>query len=202
MCIIAPAFFPGFHPSCAGVDCGCQTVVPVDVVPVDARWLVQAISLHGSGGIPVLTFIHTSHPPWRHANRVTAIADRLNTDFALIHKERKRANEVAAMTLVGSVEGKIAILVDDIADTCGTICMAADKLLEAGALEVHACLTHGRYRRRLTPSPQSRVQRHCLQWRGNARTKPPTSHIPRRPSRAHSRTQHHQVCSPVTPLTS
>ena len=48
-------------------------------------------------------------------------------DFALIHKERKRANEVEKMTLVGSVEGKVAILVDDMADTCGTICMAADK---------------------------------------------------------------------------
>lgn len=59
--------------------------------------------------------------------RVTSIADRLNVDFALIHKERKRANEVEKMTLVGSVEGKVAILVDDMADTCGTICMAADK---------------------------------------------------------------------------
>ena len=58
---------------------------------------------------------------------MTSIADRLNVDFALIHKERKRANEVEKMTLVGSVEGKVAILVDDMADTCGTICMAADK---------------------------------------------------------------------------
>lgn len=86
--------------------------------------------------------------------RVTSIADRLNVDFALIHKERKRANEVEKMTLVGNVEGKVrtrefryltrrtrvflhwmvmscfvqvAILVDDMADTCGTICLAADK---------------------------------------------------------------------------
>lgn len=58
---------------------------------------------------------------------MTSIADRLNVDFALIHKERKRANEVEKMTLVGNVEGKVAILVDDMADTCGTICMAADK---------------------------------------------------------------------------
>lgn len=64
---------------------------------------------------------------YSHISRVTSIADRLNVDFALIHKERKRANEVEKMTLVGSVEGKVAILVDDMADTCGTICMAADK---------------------------------------------------------------------------
>lgn len=59
--------------------------------------------------------------------RVTSIADRLNVDFALIHKERKKANEVAAMVLVGDVKDRVAILVDDMADTCGTICHAADK---------------------------------------------------------------------------
>ncbi|EFP09335.1 hypothetical protein CRE_25105 [Caenorhabditis remanei] len=47
------------------------------------------------------------------------------------------------MTLVGSVEGKVAILVDDMADTCGTICMAADKLVEAGAEKVYAFCVHG-----------------------------------------------------------
>lgn len=59
--------------------------------------------------------------------RVTSIADRLNVDFALIHKERKKANEVSSMVLVGDVKDKIAILVDDMADTCGTVCHAAEK---------------------------------------------------------------------------
>ncbi len=58
---------------------------------------------------------------------VTSIADRLNVDFALIHKERKRANEVERMVLVGDVKERVAILVDDMADTCGTIALAADK---------------------------------------------------------------------------
>ena len=48
-------------------------------------------------------------------------------EFALIHKERKRANEIDRMVLVGDVKGKVAILVDDMADTCGTICTAADR---------------------------------------------------------------------------
>jgi len=48
-------------------------------------------------------------------NSVTAIADQLNIDFALIHKERKRANEVDSMVLVGDVNQRIAILVDDMA---------------------------------------------------------------------------------------
>lgn len=58
---------------------------------------------------------------------VTSIADRLNVDFALIHKERKIANEVEKMTLVGDIKDKTAILVDDMADTCGTIVLAAEK---------------------------------------------------------------------------
>jgi ribose-phosphate pyrophosphokinase len=48
-------------------------------------------------------------------------------DFALIHKERKIANEVEKMTLVGDIKDKTAILVDDMADTCGTIVLAAEK---------------------------------------------------------------------------
>lgn len=48
-------------------------------------------------------------------------------EFALIHKERKKANEVDRMVLVGDVNNRVAILVDDMADTCGTICHAADK---------------------------------------------------------------------------
>lgn len=47
------------------------------------------------------------------------------------------------MVLVGDVKDRVAILVDDMADTCGTICHAAEKLLEAGATKVYAILTHG-----------------------------------------------------------
>lgn len=74
---------------------------------------------------------------------MTSIADKLNVDFALIHKERKKANEVSSMVLVGDARNKVAILVDDMADTCGTICHAAEKLLEAGALKIYAICTHG-----------------------------------------------------------
>ncbi|VDD74019.1 unnamed protein product [Mesocestoides corti] len=77
------------------------------------------------------------------AKRVTSLADQLNVEFALIHKERKRANEVDRMVLVGDVKGKVAILVDDMADTCGTICTAADRLTEAGATSIYAICTHG-----------------------------------------------------------
>lgn len=77
------------------------------------------------------------------AKRVTSIADRLNVEFALIHKERKKANEVASMVLVGDVKDKVAILVDDMVDTCGTLGLACQKLKDAGAKKVYAILTHG-----------------------------------------------------------
>lgn len=101
----------------------------------------------------VLKWIKDNISEWRNscivspdaggAKRVTSIADRLNIDFALIHKERQKANEVSSMVLVGDVKDKIAILVDDMADTCGTLCHAAEKLLEAGAVKVYAICTHG-----------------------------------------------------------
>lgn len=77
------------------------------------------------------------------AKRATSIADRLNVDFALFHKERKKANEVSRMVLVGSVRGKVAILVDDMADTCGTLGLAAKNLKDQGATAVFAFVTHG-----------------------------------------------------------
>lgn len=87
------------------------------------KWF-WSISLDGCQDIYSYTFIFYF---FTNLYRVTAIADRLNVDFALIHKERKKANEVASMVLVGDVKNKIAVLVDDMADTCGTVCHAAEK---------------------------------------------------------------------------
>jgi ribose-phosphate pyrophosphokinase len=71
------------------------------------------------------------------------MAASLDLDFALFHKERKKANEIARMVLVGNVEGKTAILIDDMADTCGTLALAAKHLLNGGAKSVVALVTHG-----------------------------------------------------------
>lgn len=77
------------------------------------------------------------------AKRATSMADRLDLPFALIHKERQRPNEVSRMTLVGNVDGKTAIIVDDMADTCGTLAKAAEALVKHGARDVVALVTHG-----------------------------------------------------------
>lgn len=75
--------------------------------------------------------------------RTRAFAKRLNAHLAIIDKRRERANECQAMNVIGDVKGKTAVLLDDMVDTAGTLCSAADMLMEAGALEVHACCSHG-----------------------------------------------------------
>lgn len=75
--------------------------------------------------------------------RAKQVADRLGVDLAIIHKERKRANEVDNMVLVGDVSGKMALLVDDMADTCGTMKLAAETLERNGATSVYAFCSHG-----------------------------------------------------------
>src|SRR6202522_1430274 len=74
--------------------------------------------------------------------RARAFARRLNATLAIIDKRRRRASEVAEMQLVGEVQDSIALLVDDMVDTAGTITEAAKVILAAGASEVWACATH------------------------------------------------------------
>lgn len=77
--------------------------------------------------------------------RAQSYAKRLQktADLAIIHKEREIPNKVARMKLIGDVQGKIALIVDDMADTCGTLARAAHLLVENGAREVYAAATHG-----------------------------------------------------------
>jgi ribose-phosphate pyrophosphokinase len=76
------------------------------------------------------------------SKRVREFAKILNSDMVICDKERKRANEVASMTVIGDVNGKHVVLVDDIVDTANTLCKAADLLTEKGALSVRAVCTH------------------------------------------------------------
>ena len=75
--------------------------------------------------------------------RARELAKRIGARLAIVDKRREQAGEVAEMTVIGDVEGRTCIIVDDICDTAGTLCKAADTLLEAGAREVHAYITHG-----------------------------------------------------------
>lgn len=89
--------------------------------------------------------------------RTRAFAKRLNCGLAIIDKRRDRPNECKSMSVIGDVTGKTAILHDDMVDTAGTLCGAAEMLLAAGAVEVDACCSHavlsGPAIDRLTRSP-------------------------------------------------
>lgn len=75
--------------------------------------------------------------------RARELAKRLSAPLSIVDKRREKAGEVAEMTVIGSVSGKKCIIVDDIVDTAGTLCKAAEVLVENGASEVHAYITHG-----------------------------------------------------------
>ncbi|MEK4563147.1 ribose-phosphate diphosphokinase [Alkalicoccobacillus gibsonii] len=74
--------------------------------------------------------------------RARKMADRLKAPIAIIDKRRPKPNVSEVMNIVGNIEGKTCIIIDDIIDTAGTITLAANALVEYGAKEVYACCTH------------------------------------------------------------
>jgi len=75
--------------------------------------------------------------------RARALASRLHVDMAIVDKRRPAPNVAKVMNIIGDVEGKHCILIDDIVDTAGTLCNAVEALLERGATRVSAYATHG-----------------------------------------------------------
>ena len=75
--------------------------------------------------------------------RARELAKRINAPLSIVDKRREKAGEIAEMTVIGDVKGKSCIIIDDICDTAGTLVKAADLLMEHGAKEVHAYITHG-----------------------------------------------------------
>jgi ribose-phosphate pyrophosphokinase len=75
--------------------------------------------------------------------RARAIASRIDADLAIIDKRRERAGVSEVMNIIGEVQGRRCILVDDIVDSAGTLCNAAEALMKAGAVSVSAYVTHG-----------------------------------------------------------
>jgi ribose-phosphate pyrophosphokinase len=75
--------------------------------------------------------------------RARALARRLNTELAIVDKRRERAGESEVMNIIGDVEGRACVLIDDIVDSGGTISNAAEALLKNGATDVYAYATHG-----------------------------------------------------------
>jgi ribose-phosphate pyrophosphokinase len=75
--------------------------------------------------------------------RARELAERIGAELAIVDKRRSKPGEIASMTVIGEVEDRVCIIVDDICDTAGTLAKAADLLTSQGAAEVHAYITHG-----------------------------------------------------------
>lgn len=75
--------------------------------------------------------------------RVIRMANKMNVASAFIYKERKKANEISKMIIMGDVQDKICILIDDMIDTGGTACKACQLLKDNGATDVYMCACHG-----------------------------------------------------------
>ncbi len=77
------------------------------------------------------------------SKRASAYAKYLHTDLALCYKQRKKANEISSMTIIGDVKGKDVVIIDDMVDTAGTLSKSAQLFMEHGAKSVRAICTHG-----------------------------------------------------------
>ena len=75
--------------------------------------------------------------------RARELAKRINAPLSIVDKRREKPGEVAEMTVIGNVEGKYCLIVDDMVRHAGTLCKAAEVLMEHGAKEVHSYITHG-----------------------------------------------------------
>ena len=89
--------------------------------------------------IPNLTF---ASPDTGSADRVRKYAGHFDADFVICDKARKRPNEVGSITVIGEVKGRNVIIIDDLADTAGTLCKTAEAIMEKGAKSVRAFCTH------------------------------------------------------------
>ncbi len=136
------------------VESGIERVLTLDLhaaqiqgffdIPVDNLYASPIFALdiehHFKGRMGDLMVIS---PDVGGVARARELAKRINAPLAIVDKRREKPGEVAEMTVIGDVTGKTCLIVDDICDTAGTLCKAAEVLIENGAAEVHSYITHG-----------------------------------------------------------
>ena len=109
--------------------------IPVDHLEPSSLFVPYLESLN----LPNLT---VAAPDMGGVNRARGYAKYFNAEMVICDKQRKKANEIDAMTVIGEVEGRDIVLVDDIVDTAGTLTKAAEMLFDKGASSVRALCTH------------------------------------------------------------
>ncbi len=124
------------------MDLHCAQIQGFFNIPVDHLVGMPLITQYYMKKFPDLSDIVAVSPDLGSVGRVRAFATRLNIPIAIIDKRRPKPNESEIVNIIGSVEGKKVILIDDLIDTAGTITNAATALRQRGATDVFACCTH------------------------------------------------------------
>lgn len=136
------------------VEAGVERILTMDLhaaqiqgffdIPVDNLYASPVFALdalhHFKGSKDKVTVVS---PDVGGVARARDLAQRIGAGLAIVDKRRSKPGEIAEMTVIGDVEGQTCLIVDDICDTAGTLCKAADLLVEKGATEVHSYITHG-----------------------------------------------------------
>lgn len=114
--------------------------IPVDNLMGAPLFANHFVSKYGKGNEDVMVV----SPDVGSVSRVRSFSHKLNMNMAIVDKRREKANKSEVMNIIGDVEGKTVILLDDMVDTAGSLCGAAEALLDIGkAKEIYACATHG-----------------------------------------------------------
>ena len=135
------------------VSAGIERVLTLDLhaaqiqgffdIPVDNLYASPIFALDIRHHFSDPTKVTVVSPDVGGVARARELAQRIGCALAIVDKRRERAGEVAEMTVIGEVKGQTCIIVDDICDTAGTLVKAGDVLMENGAAEVHAYISHG-----------------------------------------------------------
>ncbi|SNR47039.1 ribose-phosphate pyrophosphokinase [Puniceibacterium sediminis] len=112
-------------------------------IPVDNLYASPVFALDILNQFKDMSDVMVVSPDVGGVARARELAKRINAPLSIVDKRREKAGEIAEMTVIGDVTGKRCIIVDDICDTAGTLCKAAEVLIENGASEVHSYITHG-----------------------------------------------------------
>ncbi len=112
-------------------------------IPVDNLYAAPVFALDIRHHLPDRDDLMIVSPDVGGVVRARDLAKRLNAGLAIVDKRRVRVGEVEEMVLIGDVTGRTCVIVDDICDTAGTLCKAAQLLKDEGAAEVHAYISHG-----------------------------------------------------------
>lgn len=135
------------------VEAGIERVLTLDLhatqiqgffdIPVDNLYAAPVFALDAMHHFAGRDDVMVVSPDVGGVARARDLAKRINAPLSIVDKRRGKPGEVAEMTVIGDVKDRTCLIVDDIVDTAGTLCKAAEVLMEHGAKEVHSYITHG-----------------------------------------------------------